>query len=84
MLKFLLIVLLTMFVLRRLLPWLMRWVVGEVVKQHAPQAEYRTTGNRQRAPDGRIRVDYVPPRPKRQPRPDGYRGGEYIEFEEVK
>lgn len=84
MLKFLLIVLLILFVLRRLLPWLMRWAVGEVVKQHAPQAEYRSTSNRQQAADGRVRVDYVPPRPKRQPRPGGYRGGEYIEFEEVK
>lgn len=86
MLKFLFIVLLIMFVLRRLLPWLMRWVVGEVVKQHAPQAqaEYRKASNRQGAPDGRVRVDYVPPKPKRQPRPDGYRGGEYVEFEEVK
>lgn len=36
------------------------------------------------APDGRVRVAYAPPRTKRQPRPGGYGGGEYVEFEEVK
>ena len=86
MFKFLFIVLLVMFVLRRLLPWIMRWVVGEFVKEHAqrPGTGYNPNAQRSHAADGRVRVDYVPPKPKRQPRPDGYRGGEYVDFEEVK
>jgi hypothetical protein len=77
-------------VLRQVLPWLLRWLVGRLFKAATGAAMPGTAGGSTGRstspprPDGRVRVDYVPPRPKRQPRPEGYRGGEYVEFEEVR
>ncbi len=78
-------------VLRQVLPWLLRLLVGRLFRAATggaapgsgggPQAS-RASGSAR--PDGRVRVEYVPPRPKRQPRPEGYRGGEYVDFEEVR
>ena len=70
---------------------LLRWVLGRVMRQAASgafrggsSAEPAAGPRPAAAPDGQVRVAYVPPRPKRQPRPGGYGGGEYVEFEDVK
>lgn len=89
MFAFLITVLIFSLAVRYGLPLLLRWVVGRVMRQ-------ATTGPTGRAPfggpspgarptpEGRVQVTYTPPRTKRQPRPGGYRGGEYVEFEDVK
>lgn len=94
MTPFLLTVLIFFLAVRYGLPLLLRWVMGRVVRQATGERSGRggfgggqrpTAGPRAApAPDGRIRVAYVPPRPKRTPRPGGYRGGEYVEFEDVR
>ncbi len=79
--------------LRYGLPLLVRWVLRRVVRQAASgfgggasraggSGSWAPAG--ERVPTGRVRVAYVPPRPKREPRPGGYVGGEYVEFEEVR
>lgn len=96
MLSFLLVFLIFSLAVRYGLPLLLRWVLGRVVRQAtggafsgngAPFGNGRpaSTGPRP-APsaDGRVRVAYVPPRAKRAPRPGGYVGGEYVEFEDVR
>jgi hypothetical protein len=93
MFPFLLTLLIFSLAVRYGLPLLARWVLGRVVRQ-ATGGAYgagagRTAGGGPRAasaksPDGQVRVAYTPPRPKRQPRPGGYVGGEYVEFEDVR
>lgn len=80
--------------LRYGLPLLVRWVLRRVMREAAtgfgggaagPAAPgSRTARSSGASPDGRVRVAYVPPRPKRQPRPGGYGGGEYVDFEDVR
>ena len=83
--------------LRYGLPLLVRWVLRRVVRQAATGfgggasraggaggAGGWTPADERSTPTGRVRVAYVPPRPKREPRPGGYVGGEYVEFEEVR
>ncbi len=89
---FLLTLLLFSLAVRYGLPLLLRWVVGRVMRQATsgagfggPTAAAGGTGPRPAAPpDGRVRVAYVPPKAKRQPRAGGYVGGEYVEFEDVR
>ena len=89
MLSSLLVFLIFSLAIRYGLPLLIRWVLGRVVRQ-ATGGAFGGSGGRPAtgprpapAPDGRVRVAYVPPRPKRAPRPGGYGGGEYVEFEDV-
>jgi hypothetical protein len=93
MVKFLLIFFLVSIVLRFVLPVLMRWlVVGFVKKQtrrysqqfganpfEAPRPEPAHNG----AATGQVHVDYVPPKQK-PAQPKEFKGGEYVDFEEVK
>ena len=92
LIKFLLIFFLLALVLRFLVPVLMRYlVVGFLQKQarrHAQQFGGAPFGP---APDaapssragGDVQVDYVPPRQK-PAQPKEFKGGEYVDFEEVK
>ncbi len=87
---FLITVLVFSLAVRYGLPLLLRWVMGRVMRQAAGSA-FGGSGHQQAAgprpapaPDGRVRVAYVPPQPKREPRPGGYRGGDYVEFEDVR
>ncbi|GAB2948548.1 hypothetical protein GCM10027048_11820 [Hymenobacter coalescens] len=95
--SFLLVSFLVFWLLRLVLPHLLRWALTAFVKKQmrtggmpfgaegnpfggqVPPPRYeRTTES-----TGRVRVDYVPPTAKRQPKKD-FRGGDYVEFEEVK
>ncbi len=101
MVKFLLIVLLVSFVLRTLVPWLLRFFLGRLIKEQfrggAPGGSGGFGGNasgprpasearRERATGrpGEVQIAYAPPPKERKPNPKGYRGGEYVEFEEVR
>ncbi len=79
-------------VLRFVLPVLMRWlVVGFVKKQTRRYSEqfnggpFQATAEPPRpGPDnGQVRVEYVRANPQAK-RPEEFKGGEYVEFEEVK
>ena len=91
MAKFLLILLIFWLFTRYVLPVLLRLVVGTLVKKQAqkfgqqfgqdPFAEAPRPRPTQSAP-GEVHVDFVPPQTKAKPQE--FKGGEYVDFEEVK
>jgi hypothetical protein len=80
---------------RYLLPVVLRAVLGGFVRQQVHKAQqagfYPPTGGPQQgyqarpetAP-GQVRVDYVPPTAAGSERKHEFRGGEYVDYEEVK
>lgn len=78
---------------RYLLPVVLRAVLGSFVRQQVHKAQqggfYPPSGSPQpgyRSPEaapGQVRVDYVPPKAATE-RPREFRGGEYVDYEEVK
>ena len=85
--KFWLILILIFFAVRYVLPIVLRVALGSFVRKQMrnggfgvpPQAP--PAGPRSRP--GEVHVDYVPPTVE-SGRPDGFKGGEYVDFEEVK
>ncbi len=84
---------------RYLLPIVLRAVLGSFVRQQVHKAQqagfYPPTGggpqpgyqSRAHQPDtapGQVRVDYVPPTTAGPERKREFRGGEYVDYEEVK
>ncbi|RTQ53577.1 DUF4834 family protein [Hymenobacter gummosus] len=102
-LSFLLVSFLIFWVLRLVLPALLRWALTAFVRKQmrtggipfgAASNPFESNANpfagqapprpeRSSEASGRVRVDYVPPKAPRQRRKD-FRGGDYVEFEEVK
>ncbi|MCC3155744.1 DUF4834 family protein [Hymenobacter sp. 15J16-1T3B] len=98
--SFLLVSFLIFWVLRLVLPLLLRYVLTAFVRkqmqaggmpfgadaadfgQQAPP-RYERPNQRPAEPAGQVRVDFVPPKAPRQPKKE-FRGGDYVEFEEVK
>ncbi|QJX47107.1 DUF4834 family protein [Hymenobacter taeanensis] len=96
MATFLFTLLVVFFIARFVLPVVLRIVVGNFIKKQARRygqaaggspfgspfepAQPRSNGN---ASTGEVHVDYVPPRQKPQP-PKDFKGGDYVDFEEVK
>ena len=85
--RFWLIFILIFFAVRYVLPIVLRLVLSGFVRKQmrnggfvAPQ---QGQPNPTRAP-GEIRVDYVPPAAPESEKPPGFKGGEYVDFEEVK
>ncbi|AHJ95911.1 DUF4834 family protein [Hymenobacter swuensis] len=92
--KFLLVLLLLWLIMRYVLPLVIRLVVKHLLKKQARQfgqqfgsAPFATTGNSGARPSqaapGEVQVDYVPPREKPK-KPKEFKGGDYVDFEEVK
>ncbi|MFD2719152.1 DUF4834 family protein [Hymenobacter monticola] len=85
--KFWLIFILIFFAVRYLLPIVLRLVLSSFVRKQMrnggfvvpPQAQAGSPP----AP-GQVRVDYVPPAAKATNAPQDFKGGEYVDFEEVK
>lgn len=84
---------------RYVLPQVLRLVLGSFVRQqvhkaqqggfYAPpgaQAGYQQAPPQQERPSqpGQVRVDYVPPTTSASERKHEFRGGEYVDYEEVK
>jgi len=84
---------------RYVLPQVLRLVLGSFVRQqvhkaqqggfYAPpgaQAGYQQSPHQQERPSqpGQVRVDYVPPTTSASERKHEFRGGEYVDYEEVK
>jgi len=96
LLKFLIITIAVLWLLRvvaRLLfPWAMRKmaekVMGNAQQQYRQQYQQRNTAfrgadpNERSQPDGKIRIDYMPPQGK--PKNGAKRAGEFVDFEEIK
>ncbi|MBG8553245.1 DUF4834 family protein [Hymenobacter guriensis] len=88
--KFLLALFIIALLVRFVLPVVLRWALGRVVKkqmknfgqQFGGAAPFEQPSTPPRPASGNVHVDYVPPKPKRQPR--NFKGGEYVEFEELK
>ncbi|WP_170845671.1 DUF4834 family protein [Parapedobacter composti] len=91
LLKFLLIAIAILWLIRvlaRLLfPWVMRELTQRMMKDAQRQYQRHSgtqqqRGGRQPKPDGEIRIDYVPPQAKSKR--GAKRAGEFVEFEEIK
>lgn len=76
MLKFLLILILAIYAFYRAASFLFRFFLGGVSRSHFEQSQ------RRRAPNSNLNVDRAPK--KGATKGDGYSGGEYVDFEEVK
>ena len=71
--------------------YLFFWIIGKVFKvmvrghsytngnQNSSQNQY----NRKRPNDGNVNIDYVPDGKKKKDK-DDFKGGEYVDFEEIK
>ena len=83
LLKFLFITILVMWLIRMiarlLLPMLFRKVVSKVQDQVNNQHNYQEAPRR---PEGKLSVDYVPPKDKEARAAD--KAGDFIDFEELK
>jgi len=92
LLKFLLVAIAILWLIRvvaRLLfPWAMRKMAQKVMgnaqqrQYQYPNDPYRGAGTQQQRPDGKIRIDYVPPQDKAKR--GAKTAGEFVEFEEIK
>ena len=88
--KFWLIFILIFFAVRYLLPIVLRLALNGFVRKQMrnsgfvvpPQGPPAGSGPGTRPGD--VRVDYVPPTPPERDQPSGFKGGEYVDFEEVK
>lgn len=92
LLKILLIIILVLWALRMmvtlLFPYLMAMFVGKMQREAQKQYERQTGAYTHQhdipKPDGKIRVDYVPPKSTKNKPSTGGRVGEFIDFEEIK
>lgn len=88
--KFWLIFILIFFAVRYVLPVVLRLVLSGFVRKQMrnggfavpPQA--RPAGGPAATRPGEVKVDYVPPTAPERDKPAGFKGGEYVDFEEVK
>jgi hypothetical protein len=78
LLRFLLISILILYVVRAILRWVLPFLFQSVVNKAQQQQQ---NNNRPEQPTGRIRVDYVP-EGKKSNVPDSE--GEFVDYEEVK
>ena len=90
MYKFWLVLIITFFLIRYVLPVVMRMVLGSFVRKQMRNGGFGVPpqpGPQARRPSGpppapgQVRVDYVPPAATEGPQ---FSGGEYVDFEEVK
>lgn len=93
MATFLLTVLVISFIIRFVAPVVLRWLVGSFLKKQAHRYGQQFGGQNpfgtpppprsSSSAPGQVHVDYVPPKQK-PTRAKEFKGGEYVDFEEVK
>lgn len=83
LLKFLLIAFAVLWLLRLLGRFLFPWAIRKAAERmmHGQQEAPRYENRSSKQADGKIRIDYVPPRDERQ---GPQKAGEFVDFEEVK
>lgn len=71
-----------------LFPYLMASFVGKMQDQAQRQYHRQQAGpfrnERPPQPDGKIRIDYVPPKASKTPSGINGKAGEFVDFEEIK
>ena len=88
--RFWLIAILVFFAVRYLLPIVLRLVLSSFVRKQMRNGGFvvpppaRPDGSDPAIRPGEIRVDYVPPTTPERDKPAGFKGGEYVDFEDVK
>ncbi|MCA8832224.1 DUF4834 family protein [Hymenobacter pini] len=92
--KFLLVLLILWLFGRYVVPLLMRFIISHLLKKQARQFGQQFGGGpftnpaqpharSSQSASGEVQVDYVPPREKPR-KPTEFKGGEYVDFEEVR
>lgn len=85
--RFWLIFILLFFAVRYVLPVVFRLVLGGFVRKQMRDRGFgmppNATSGRRSAP-GEVHVDYVPPVAPDKAKPQDFKGGEYVDFEEIK
>ncbi|WP_266203258.1 DUF4834 family protein [Pontibacter kalidii] len=93
MIKFIFVTLLIIFFIRLVAPTLFRWLLGMFIRkkmrngaffysnmhQQQRQAQQQSQNGNGRA-KGDVKIDYIPEQPERK----SFKGGEYVDYEEVK
>ena len=85
--RFWLIFIVIFFAVRYLLPIVLRLVLSGFVRKQMRNGGFVVPPQSHPGPapaPGEVRVDYVPPTPPEGGKPNGFKGGEYVDFEEVK
>ena len=93
--KFFITLILIFFLLRLLMPYIIRWALQTFVKRTIRKGGFTGTFGqppfqqdfaqpRQKAPEGKVNIDYVPEDNKTKPNNSDFKGGEYVDYEEVK
>ena len=85
--RFWLILILVFFAVRYVLPIVLRLVLGGFVRKQMRNGGFMAPRQPRSGPaptPGEVRVDYVPPAAPEAEKPTGFRGGDYVDFEEVK
>ena len=84
--RFWFILILVFIALRYVLPIVLRLVLAGFVRKQMRNGGF-VVPPQQRGPaavPGEVRVDYVPPVAAEAEKPQGFKGGEYVDFEEIK
>ncbi|QMU30814.1 DUF4834 family protein [Adhaeribacter radiodurans] len=93
--KFFIILIITFFLMRLLMPYIIRWVLQVFVKRTIRKGGFTGTfgqppfqqgpfQQQNQAQEGKINIDYVPNENKAKPSGGEFKGGEYVDYEEVK
>jgi len=92
MIKFIFTTLLIIFFIRMVAPVLFRWLLGMFIKKKMRNGTFFYTNMNQQnqphtngsqpngKPKGSVKIDYIPEQPERR----DFKGGQYVDYEEVK
>ena len=80
LLKFLFITICILWLIRMIVRLLLPVLFQSMMNKAQNQANQRFQQQRQSDPDGKIRVDYMPPKTKNR----GDQAGDFVEYEEIK
>ena len=83
---FWLVLLFTFFFVRYVLPLVLRTVLGGFVRRQVRNGGFGgppAGADAQPPKPGEVRVDFVPPAATAKSKPTGFKGGEYVDYEEV-
>ncbi|OGX86501.1 hypothetical protein [Hymenobacter glacialis] len=84
--RFWFILILVFIALRYVLPIVLRLVLAGFVRKQMRNGGFMAPPQQPGpvAVPGEVRVDYVPPAAAEADKPQGFKGGEYVDFEEIK
>ncbi|HSI90738.1 MAG TPA: DUF4834 family protein [Adhaeribacter sp.] len=90
MFKFIITTILIILFIRLVAPVLLRWLITFFVKKHIRNGSFgpgqhpfgQSQQHRYQKPAGEVKIDYIP-EDKAKPNQD-FKGGEYVDYEEIK